>query len=141
MFYLNISEECEIVQFTYNFSEITALSILDVSKKYAGYSRSLEGEGILTIPISERKIFEIIIYSSNIGSTYDFKWSVSEVNVPPSIIGFPKPMNNEGNVNFQDAGLVWIHRTTEVDYNGIYDVNQDSQVNFQDAGLTWINRD
>ena len=49
-------------------------------------------------------------------------------------------VNNNDLVNFQDAGLVWIHRTSEVYYDGIYDVNQDGQVNFQDAGLTWINR-
>jgi len=50
-------------------------------------------------------------------------------------------VNNDDNVNFQDAGLVWVHRTSEEPYDGIYDVNQDGQVNFQDAGLTWINRD
>jgi len=50
-------------------------------------------------------------------------------------------VNNNDLVNFQDAGLVWVHRTSEVSYDGIYDVNQDGQVNFQDAGLTWINRD
>jgi len=50
-------------------------------------------------------------------------------------------VNNNGRVNFQDAGLVWIHRTSEVAYDGIYDVNQNGEVNFQDAGLTWINRD
>jgi len=50
-------------------------------------------------------------------------------------------VNNNGVVNFQDAGLVWIHRTSEVDYDGIYDVNQNGVVNFQDAGLTWVNRD
>ena len=50
-------------------------------------------------------------------------------------------VSNNGRVNFQDAGLVWIHRTSEVAYDGIYDVNQNGEVNFQDAGLTWINRD
>jgi parallel beta-helix repeat protein len=50
-------------------------------------------------------------------------------------------VNNNDIVNFQDAGLVWVHRTSEVLYDGIYDVNQDGQVNFQDAGLTWVNRD
>ena len=49
-------------------------------------------------------------------------------------------VNNNNIVNFQDAGLVWIHRTSLVLYDGLYDVNQDGQVNFQDAGLTWINR-
>ena len=49
-------------------------------------------------------------------------------------------VNNNDMVNFQDADLVWIHRTSEVDYDGIYDVNQNDVVNFQDAGLTWINR-
>jgi len=50
-------------------------------------------------------------------------------------------VNNNDIVNFQDAGLVWIHRTSEVAYDGIYDVNQNGVVNFQDAGLTWVNRD
>ena len=50
-------------------------------------------------------------------------------------------VSNNDLVNFQDAGLVWIHRTSEVDYDGIYDVNQNGEVNFQDAGLTWVNRD
>ena len=50
-------------------------------------------------------------------------------------------VNNDTRVNFQDAGLVWIHRTSEADYDGIYDMSHDGVVNFQDAGLTWINRD
>ncbi|RLF56887.1 MAG: hypothetical protein DRN27_08855, partial [Thermoplasmata archaeon] len=50
-------------------------------------------------------------------------------------------VSNNDLVNFQDAGLVWVHRTSEVPYDGLYDVNNDGQVNFQDAGLTWINRD
>jgi len=50
-------------------------------------------------------------------------------------------VNNNDLVNFQDAGFVWVHRTSEVAYDGLYDVNLDGQVNFQDAGLTWINRD
>ena len=50
-------------------------------------------------------------------------------------------VNNNNLVNFQDAGLVWTHRTSLVPYDGLYDVNQDGNVNFQDAGLTWIHRD
>ncbi len=50
-------------------------------------------------------------------------------------------VNNNGVVNFQDAGIVWTHRTSIVPYDGLYDVNQDGQVNFMDAGLTWVNRD
>jgi len=50
-------------------------------------------------------------------------------------------VNNNRRVNFQDAGLVWIHRTSEVDYDPLYDMTVDGTVNFQDAGLTWINRD
>jgi len=44
-------------------------------------------------------------------------------------------------VNFQDAGLCRVHRTTVTDYYRIYDVNRDYEVNFQDAGLCWVNRD
>ncbi len=50
-------------------------------------------------------------------------------------------VNNNDIVNFQDAGLVWVHRTSIEPYDGLYDVNQDGQVNFIDAGLTWVNRD
>ena len=50
-------------------------------------------------------------------------------------------VNNDCEVNFQDAGKVWIHRTSISDYDSLYDVNQNGDVNFQDAGLTWINRD
>ena len=50
-------------------------------------------------------------------------------------------VNNNGVVNFQDAGLIWIHRTSKVDYDGIYDVNQNGMANFQDVGLTWVNMD
>jgi hypothetical protein len=50
-------------------------------------------------------------------------------------------VNNNDKVNFQDAGLVWVHRISLVPYDGLYDVNQDGNVNFQDAGLTWIHRD
>jgi PKD repeat protein len=50
-------------------------------------------------------------------------------------------VDNNNKVNFQDAGLVWTHRTSVVLYNALYDVNQDGKVNFQDAGLTWVHRD
>ena len=38
-------------------------------------------------------------------------------------------------------GLCWFTEQVKIAYDGIYDVNQNGQVNFQDAGLTWINRD
>ena len=50
-------------------------------------------------------------------------------------------VNNNDVVNFQDAGLCWVHRTSIAPYDGLYDVNQDGTVNFQDAGLCWVNRD
>jgi parallel beta-helix repeat protein len=50
-------------------------------------------------------------------------------------------VNNDGKVNFIDAGIVWVHRTTNAVYDGLYDVNQDGDVNFIDAGKTWVNRD
>ncbi len=50
-------------------------------------------------------------------------------------------VNNNDLVNFQDAGIVWVHRTGETAYDSLYDVNNDSQVNFQDAGLTWAFRE
>jgi uncharacterized repeat protein (TIGR01451 family) len=50
-------------------------------------------------------------------------------------------VNNDNKVNFIDAGIVWVHRTTNAPYDGLYDVNQDGNVNFIDAGKTWVNRD
>ncbi|MBN1280182.1 MAG: carboxypeptidase regulatory-like domain-containing protein [Candidatus Thermoplasmatota archaeon] len=50
-------------------------------------------------------------------------------------------VNNNNIVNFQDAGLVWVHRTSSIPYDGLYDVNGNGVVNFQDAGLTWVNRE
>ncbi len=50
-------------------------------------------------------------------------------------------VNNNDIVNFQDAGLCWIHRDTVMLYDGLYDVNQNGVVNFQDSGLCWVNRD
>ena len=50
-------------------------------------------------------------------------------------------VNNNNIVNFQDAGIVWVHRTSISSYDGLYDVNQNGVVNFQDAGLVWVNRD
>jgi parallel beta-helix repeat protein len=50
-------------------------------------------------------------------------------------------VNNDGIVNFIDAGKVWVHRDSVTCYDGLYDVNQDCRVNFVDAGLTWVNRD
>jgi len=50
-------------------------------------------------------------------------------------------VNNDGSVNFQDAGLCWVHRDSVVPYEALYDVNSDGTVNFQDAGLCWVNRD
>ena len=50
-------------------------------------------------------------------------------------------VNNDGSVNFQDAGVVWIHRTSVEKYEPLYDVNSDGVVNFQDAGVVWIHRD
>jgi len=50
-------------------------------------------------------------------------------------------VNNDVSVNFQDAGLCWVHRDSVVLYEALYDVNSDSTVNFQDAGLCWVNRD
>jgi parallel beta-helix repeat protein len=50
-------------------------------------------------------------------------------------------VNNDKKVNFIDAGIVWVHRSTNAVYDGLYDVNQDGNVNFVDAGKTWVNRD
>ena len=36
-------------------------------------------------------------------------------------------ISNNDLVNFQDAGLVWVHRTSEESYDGLYDVNSDGK--------------
>ena len=50
-------------------------------------------------------------------------------------------VNNDCEINFIDAGLVWLHRTSQAVYDGLYDINRDGEVDFIDAGLIWINRD
>lgn len=50
-------------------------------------------------------------------------------------------VNKDGTINFQDAGLTWVHRTTQFPYDPLYDMNNDGTVNFQDAGIVWIHRD
>ena len=50
-------------------------------------------------------------------------------------------INKDGDVDFQDAGLVWIHRSSQTLYDETYDVNTDGEVDFQDAGLVWMHRD
>jgi PKD repeat protein len=68
--------------------------------------------------------------NSWVNKTYTFSTSGSRYDV-----------NNDDKVNFVDAGIVWVHRTTNAVYDGIYDVNGDGTVNFVDAGLTWVHRD
>jgi len=79
------------------------------------------------------------VYTWSINVTDGTSWTNKTFQYTTS--GSRYDIDNDDSVNFQDAGLVWIYRTSEVPYDGIYDVNCDGQVNFQDAGLTWINRD
>jgi murein DD-endopeptidase MepM/ murein hydrolase activator NlpD len=51
-------------------------------------------------------------------------------------------VNNDGRINFQDALLVWAHRTEKIDcYIPWFDVNNDGVVDREDAELVWNNRD
>ena len=57
-----------------------------------------------------------------------------------------EPPSGCGTVNFQDAGLVWIHRTFPITdppntYDPIYDMDCDNDVDMFDAQIVWINRD
>jgi hypothetical protein len=73
-------------------------------------------------------------YYSYIIATFDIVFDIEEQYSKYDV-------NQDGDVDYQDAGLVWIHRTSIVPYDPLYDVNNDGTVNFQDAGIVWIHRD
>ncbi len=77
------------------------------------------------------------IWSVNV--TDGFNWINETYSY--TTIGSRYDVSNNDVVNFQDAGLCWVHRDTVAPYDGLYDVNQNGVVNFQDAGLCWVNRD
>jgi hypothetical protein len=91
------------------------------------------------VPSGNDWIWGNTMYNWSVNITDGTSWTNESYNYTTE--GSRYDVNNDNKVNFQDAGLVWVHRTSEVPYDGIYDVNQDGQVNFQDAGLTWVNRD
>ena len=91
------------------------------------------------IPSGNDWIWGNTLYNWSVNITDGTNWTNETYNYTTG--GSRYDVNNDNKVNFQDAGLVWIHRTSEVPYDGLYDVNKDGQVNFQDAGLTWVNRD
>jgi len=49
-------------------------------------------------------------------------------------------VNDDGYINYQDAGIVWMHREELQPYDATYDMNEDRKINFMDAGLTWLHR-
>jgi len=53
--------------------------------------------------------------------------------------GFRNDVNNDGEVDFVDAGQAWVHRADVAAYDGLYDVNNDGTVNFVDVGIIWTN--
>jgi len=52
----------------------------------------------------------------------------------------PYDVNLDGTVDFDDVMETWNHRSGRAPFEHIYDVNDDGKVNFQDAGLCWVNR-
>jgi hypothetical protein len=49
-------------------------------------------------------------------------------------------VNNDSEVNYQDAGLIWVHREGVATYNATYDLDCDNNVDFVDAEICWGNR-
>ncbi len=114
----------------YHFGEFVTL------QTYNGVGNAVYN---FTIPLGNNWIWGNTTYNWSINVTDGTHWTNETYQYTTG--GSRYDVNNNDRVNFQDAGLVWIHRTSEVAYDGIYDVNQNGEVNFQDAGLTWINRD
>jgi hypothetical protein len=122
---------------------------LDVSfhwKNHTGTWVSLQtytgvGNGVYTFipPTTNDWIWGNTIYTWSVNVTDRISWTNETYHFTTG--GSRYDVNNNDIVNFQDAGLVWVHRTSIMPYDGLYDVNQDIQVNFQDARLTWVNRD
>lgn len=56
-------------------------------------------------------------------------------------------VDNDGVVNMQDSGLIWVHRTVEngistgEPYDMTYDMDCDGDVDLDDSTLCWDNRD
>ena len=123
--------------------------LLDVTfrwKNHTGTWVSLQtynavGNGSYTFipPPSHEWIWGNTTYTWSVYATDGMSWTNETYQYTTN--GSRYDVNNNNVVNFQDAGLVWVHRTSLVPYDGVYDVNHDGQVNFQDAGLTWVNRD
>jgi hypothetical protein len=90
-------------------------------------------------PFEHRWIWGNTTYTWSVRVTDGKEWTNATFHFSTS--GSRYDVNNDERVNFQDAGLVWIHRTAEAPYDGLFDVNQDQVVNFQDAGQTWTHRD
>ncbi len=91
------------------------------------------------IPMGNDWIWGDTIYTWSINATDDSSWTNETYSFTTG--GSRYDINNNDVVNFQDAGLCWIHRDNVASYDGLYDVNQNGVVNFQDAGLCWVNRD
>jgi FG-GAP repeat len=103
------------------------------------YTNIMNGTYNFIPPASNDWIWGNTIYTWSVNVTDGYNWTNETYTYRTG--GSRYDVNNNDIVNFQDAGLVWVHRTSLVPYDGLYDINQDNQVNFQDAGLTWVNRD
>jgi len=87
-----------------------------------------DGEVLVDMKIGENYTYESEAYSYN---EFIIK------TIPNSIYD----VNNDGQVNFQDAGIVWIHRAGKETYDSLYDVNDDRIVDSQDVGIVWKSKD
>jgi hypothetical protein len=90
-------------------------------------------------PLGNDWIWGDTTYTWSVNVTDGVSWTNKTFTYTTS--GSRYDVNNDNDVNFIDAGIVWTHRTTQTCYDGLFDVNQDGDVNFIDAGLTWVNRD
>ena len=91
------------------------------------------------IPLGNDWIWGNTTYTWSINVTDGRSWTNKTFTF--STGGSRYDVNNDNKVNFVDAGIVWVHRTTNAVYDALYDVNGTGDVTFVDAGLTWVNRD
>jgi hypothetical protein len=105
----------------------------------ASFSDVGNGTYSFTPPYENEWIWGDTVYVWSINVTDGTFWTNQTFSF--TTMGSRYDVNNNGRVNYQDAGLVWIHRTSEVEYDGLFDVDQNGIVNYADAGLTWVNRD
>jgi len=82
-----------------------------------------------------------VTYAKVSSSNYSGQYDVSIYDEDSVTIYSRYDVNGNGIVNFQDAGLTWVHRDTEYPYDHFYDMDDDFDVDYTDSGIVWANRD